>query len=113
MLEYALLFICNSLYIMGIYISCNYERDAKGNVDEDTKMIFWWFKYYGTKWLGKQIMKPICRCPVCMASVHGFLFYSAHLWLTGASDSRLIIVLPFYIFILAGLNQIVYAKFID
>lgn len=68
------LLILNSLVVVGIWFTCNYEAQ-KGLRPVVGKQLLWFIKYYGTKWFGDSFMKPVCGCVVCMASVHGTWFF--------------------------------------
>lgn len=92
MIDLLLILTINSLYIFGLWYAAGKEMIFEPLVKpfEDFP---WWFK------------KPIYDCPICMASVHSYIFPLIILFF--GLDITLLWVWPFYIVMLAGLNGII------
>jgi len=95
-IDILLLLIANSLYIFGIYTATDYRIDTEGRPCD--KMALWWLSYYTERAIGPWWSKPLFLCPACMASVHGTYFYFIF-------SEKNILIYPFYVVILAGLNS--------
>lgn len=79
--------LLGALVIVGIFRITTYTKlitkDVHSNGEVkvvtgeriENKQILWFIKYYGTKWLGERVMKPVCGCIPCMASIHGTWVY--------------------------------------
>lgn len=75
-------------------------------IEEKSKEILWFIKYYSEKWIGDKWTKPICGCVICMASLHSLLvwipiycmmeFHPVHLYFHAV-----------YICALAGFNYLI------
>lgn len=108
----------NCMWIVGFFVSCQYEVEAYTHINPDKgmipiisykvkeKMILWWVKWYTQDFLG-WFKKPLYDCCACMASVHGILFMLVFL----PHTIETLCLAPFYIGALAGLNQLVANKF--
>ena len=113
------LLLLNSLWIIGLYNSCDYESkeeiyinpaDTTQNYTKKvfiSKQLLWWVKYYTRHWPW-WITKPLYSCCSCMASIHGTLFIVLFMPFTVET----LIIAPFYVGALAGLNQLVANKFL-
>ena len=112
MIELLLLITCNSLLIVGFYKSTLYdgwegdEITPSGNDDHEWRMILWWVRYYGLA-LPMWIQKPLFRCPVCMASIHGIIPYTLLIFEMGLPEWYMML-LPFYTLALAGMNVVIF-----
>lgn len=110
MIDLFLLLVINSLICVGLYKSWQYENseiydinflgEKVYEVDEDTKGILWWYKYYILDEMNYRLSKPFGNCLTCMASIFGFVpffyHYGFNYWL----------FYPVYVIALAGLNSI-------
>jgi hypothetical protein len=106
MIDLLLLVVFNSLYIFGIKTITYYDVEVTDTQEKIIdKMVFWKLRYWSIKYIGVYWSKPLLLCTPCMASVHGLYFYFIF------SDKNLI-VLPFYLVILAGFNYIV-SKYVE
>jgi len=111
----ALILICSSISV-GFYASCQFDGDEEFDKasklikknwpepEQDSKMIFWWVRYYIGKHISYFHSKPLYSCIICMGSVHSmiptllFLFYyDLNLW-------GWFILWPFAALATAGLN---------
>jgi len=114
--QYLVMLFLNSFLCLGIYKACDYEYGMapavdgprgtrmvrEGASDIQTKSIFWFVKFYGTKWVGETLMSPICGCVICMASVHSIYVY----WFFHPLTIQNVVMYIAYVFCLAGLNTI-------
>lgn len=71
--------IGNILFIWGFYLSCRVdfhddEKPEHGYIKE-SRMAFWKLKRWSLKNLGMFWSKPVCTCPICMASLHSIIIY--------------------------------------
>lgn len=100
--------ILNALEITGFYIATWYKQaDPKDHQpEEETKMAFWWVKFYSLKWLGPFLSKPICTCPPCMASLHSLWF-----WMFFDFSPQMLAVFILYMLALCGLMKMITVKF--
>ena len=77
--ELLLLFLANSLFIFGLYKAFDVDflddDNPQQGVDNNSKEIFWFVKYYSVKKLGWYWSKPICVCPPCMGFLHSTYVY--------------------------------------
>ena len=93
--------LCNSLWVFGFWFSTQ-----EGMINEwiDKLMPAKAFpsdKEGYPEWL----RKPLFSCPICMASVHSFIF--PLIILAFGFDWSMLYGLPFYIVMLSGLNGII------
>jgi len=118
LLSLILLLVVNSLIIIGLYHVVNFEVEEGYGYDQDTfemkreytkthKMILWWVKYWGDKYINEFWSKSLYDCVVCMASVHSLYVY----WYFYSFDLEALMIYPFYILALAGLNSILNFRF--
>lgn len=63
----------NSIVIQGIRAVTFHELDAMRA--PTSKKLFWFVRWYGTKYIGEYFMQPICTCTVCMSSIWGVIIY--------------------------------------
>lgn len=87
MTELIQLLVINSLVIIGFW------RAAQPG------MIFKFLEDY----VPDGLKYPVYECPVCMASFHSFIPY----WIVNDFTLQSVIIYPFYILALAGLNALV------
>ena len=99
MIETIILLIFNSLFIVGLYKSMDYEIDENGK--PCNRMILWFIPHY-TKWLPEVIQTPLYNCIKCMASIHGFYIF----WYFYPFELKFVLLYIFYTFALTGLNSI-------
>jgi len=98
-MEYLIVIILNSLYIIGFY-----QSFQAGNIFAVFNPYHYFSRVNPDGIMAKWLLKPVIGCVVCMASVHGIIFlcvFRNYLYL----DIPIVI---FYIFALAGLNRIIY-----
>lgn len=91
MISILLILIFNSLYIFGIWYSTGNEmilEPLKNKLDV----------------LPEYIKKPLYDCPICMSSMHSYLFPLAILFF--GLEASYLLLYPFYIIVLAGLNGV-------
>lgn len=90
-LDILLLIIFCSLAATGFYIAAQFEGDEEFDLasrqvrrgwqkpQAGDKMIFWWVRYYGGRYLDKYWSKPVYSCLPCMGSLHSvaptFLYF--------------------------------------
>lgn len=79
-------------------------------IDEDSKNIFWFIKYYSKKWLGDYWSKPIASCPICMSSLHS-LWIWIPIYIIMPFSFFLLCAHAFYMLALAGINKLILVKF--
>jgi hypothetical protein len=111
---YLVLLMLNSFLCLGVFKVCDYDTAKRTTRDKSTgylptnievieaKSIFWFVKFYGTKWFGSMVMMPICGCVICMASLHSiYVFWPLH-------DFTLtnLVLYVYYVFCLAGVNTL-------
>ena len=89
-----LIALANSFYIFGWYNAAQPD------------MIFYKQRQRLDKILPEWVTIPLYGCVKCMASVHGTYFYFIALWWNGNANIEHIIIWPFYIVALSGLNAI-------
>lgn len=123
MIDLFLLLVINSLICVGLYKSWQFEIykswqfeiksksiDNDGNyvyeIDDNTKGIFWWYKYYFLDKIPYRLSKPFGNCLTCMASVWGVIPFFYHYGFTYW------VFYPIYVLALAGLNSI-FDKFVN
>lgn len=124
MIDFLFLFpllLLNTLWIAGIYVACQYEVTTEKKISQEPgtgawitrdikyfkdKMLLWWVRYYTRHWPW-YVKKPLYDCMACMASIHGTIFVIIFLPFT----LKTLIILPFYLGALAGLNQLIANKF--
>jgi hypothetical protein len=117
-IEHAIvLCIANAFAIYGLYwatwfdwksngaMQIDITKPNKSLVDEKSKMIFWFIRYYAPIWFGKKWSKPIALCPVCMASVHSTYWYLPVFGIEFTIAS--IAQYGLYMLMLAGMNAII------
>lgn len=115
------LILINSLICVGLYKSFQFEYGAtkyddtgEGSfynaVEEDTKGIFWWWKFYVLDKINYRVSKPLGNCLTCMASVYSVVPYFAYYYDSFTWD--VLVLYPFYILAVAGLNSI-FAKILE
>jgi hypothetical protein len=85
--KFILVCIANAFAIYGLYWAMYFDwkpsgakqiditKPKKSMVDENSKMILWFVRYYAPIVFGKKLSKPIALCPVCMASIHSTYWY--------------------------------------
>lgn len=110
------LLVFNCLWCVGIFEACQYEvveekfhsekTGWKINYDFRDRMLLWWFSFNTRGWPW-WVKKPLYGCLTCMASIHGALFLLVFAPFSGYT----LLVAPFYVGALAGLNQLVANKF--
>ena len=117
MTDLFILLIINALICIGLYKSWQFEYSAtkmiKGKfchgIDNNTKGVFWFYKFYFLDRIPYRLSKPLGNCATCMASVFSVLPY----WFTyDHSHPSSWLIYPFYILALAGLNSI-FSKFVE
>lgn len=116
MIQFFILLIINSLICVGLYKSFQFEfkqlkqwsgdsTECLSEIDNDTKSIFWFWKFYVLDRIPYRLSKPLGNCLTCMASVYSFLpywFYNDFAF----TNLSVWFIYPFYILALAGLNSI-------
>ena len=112
MMNLFILAVCNALICVGLYrsflfeygpVSANLDGDFTREIDNDTKSIFWFWKFYVLDKLPYRLSKPLGNCLTCMASVYSFLpYWYCCNW--NFTNFDYLITYPFYILIVAGLN---------
>lgn len=95
MLETFAILILNSLAIMGLHYTLQYD-EVDGEVFN--QQIFWKVKWYANKYLGEYWSKPFGGCLICMSGLWSLPVYFAYY------DN--ILMWPLYAFALAGINRI-------
>ena len=107
-----LLLLVNALIIWGFWFACQFEnyegfdaldlRQRYPFKKPEDRMILWFVRFRLGKSFCNQYMKPVYLCPMCMSSLHGvipfFFYYGVSL--------ESILMFPFYVLALAGLNGI-------
>lgn len=91
-LDILLLIIFCSLAATGFYIAAQFEGDEEFDAASrqvrrgwqkpaaGDKMIFWWVRYYGGRYLDKYWSKPVYSCLPCMGSLHSILPTFLYFW---------------------------------
>lgn len=115
--------IINSFVIIGVYESTQCEVknvkvwDGEGcdgiyhhYEKVESKMFFWWVRYYGDKILGKFWNKPFYACCTCMSSVHSTYVYWGYFAFVGNITNTHVWVYPAYILLLAGVTTAIANK---
>lgn len=92
MFDLLLIILTNSLYIYGLWFSAQ-----DGMINE------WVGKLLNNK--PEWVKMPLYSCPICMASVHSYILPLSVLVL--GLDPLALLVWPFYVVMLAGLNGII------
>ena len=110
----ALVLICSAIST-GFYAACQFDGDeAYDEADpfmrknwprpnDSQKMIFWWVRYYGGRFLGKYWSKPIYSCLTCMGSFHSIAPVALYCHYYGVS----FIIWPFIALATVGVNKLV------
>ena len=116
MSELLFILLINMLVIIGFNRATEFDfkqykrgdkmTTSRTRIEEGSKMIFWFIRFYSLKYLGKFWSKPICTCPTCMASVHSTYVYAFFLFMVHF-QIEWIVFYPIYILALAGLSSIV------
>lgn len=57
--------------------------------------------------LPPSLRKPLGTCPTCMASIYGSSFYWLAIWLNWVQIEHSLVMWPFYVLAVAGLNKII------
>lgn len=114
MVNLLILIILNSFIIVGLYKSFQFEfhfdqltQRQSLLIDNKSKSILWWWKYYilDADWMPYRLSKPLGNCMICMASVYSFLPYWMYYRFDFINFDALILY-PFYILALAGVNSV-------
>ena len=111
MINLLILIILNSLLCAGLYAAFSYEylppkSVGDKSVDNDTKGILWFWRFYVLERIPYRLSKPLGNCLTCMASVYSFLpYWYFYRWDFGNFD--VVVCYPFYILTLAGINSII------
>ncbi len=111
----ALVILCSAISI-GFYASCQFDGDEDfdkasklvkknwPNPEQDSKMIFWWVRYYIGRHISYYYSKPLYSCIICMGSVHSVLPTIGWMWLYGIAPIYFIALWPFVALATAGVN---------
>jgi hypothetical protein len=99
-MEYLIAAVINSFYIVGLWYSFQ-----EGQIFEQLNPYPYINKWKPDNVFLKQLFKPIIGCIVCMASVHGIIFFICWNKFIQPLDFHLII---FYICAVAGINRLLY-----
>lgn len=110
-----ILTILNSLIIVGLYKSFQYEykyithkdKPTPDDIDSRTKGIFWWWKWtiLEAEWMPYRLSKPLGNCMICMASIYSFVpYWWFNCWNFATFETW--IFYPVYILMVAGLNAV-------
>ena len=104
-MEFLLLLIINSLFIVGLHHATTYELTRFGDVLKTESRLLWPLRYYAEQYLTTWIYKPLIGCVACMASFWGTIFFVVQyldVW-TWTTWFNWII----YIFALSATNQVI------
>lgn len=77
------------------------------------KEVAWWFRFYIGNFIYKHVpflkpmLKPLFMCEVCMSSVYGSIIYWLFLYILGPLSVVNIVLWPFTIVAIAGLNRLI------
>jgi hypothetical protein len=83
------------MFIFGLNKITSYNV-IDGKIED--KMVAWRLRYWAIKYLGEFFSTPLFLCCTCMASVWGTAFYVIFTEFN-------IVLYPFYLIILAGINH--------
>lgn len=114
--EIAVLVLICSAASIGVYAACGFDGDENFDLQEsevklmwpkptdDQKMILWWVRYYGGRYLGKFWYKPVYGCLPCMGGIHSL--YPTLVYLNYA-DGNFLLMWPLIALATIGVNFLV------
>lgn len=114
------IFVFNVFAIIGFYAATDYKTELKITdsgfaqqtievIDQESKQLLWFVRYYAKKWLGDKWCKPVACCNICMSSIHSvwywliLIIYPFNIWM--------IPVHLFYMVSMVGVQKLISEKF--
>lgn len=78
-------------------------------IDQESKQLLWFVRYYAKKWLGDKWCKPVACCTICMSSLHSIWYWM--ILIKFPFQWWMILIFLLYMVAMAGVQKLITERF--